>query len=89
MGTRCNITFEGSKVVLFQHWDGYPDGDNGVLFDEPAVDALAAALTRMARLRVDSTQIAAGAQRFARERHVDALRALIDNTLAAPAGTRW
>ena len=31
MGTRCNITFEGSKVVLFQHWDGYPDGDNGVL----------------------------------------------------------
>jgi glycosyltransferase involved in cell wall biosynthesis len=65
------------------------DGENGVLFDEPDVDVLAAALERVARTRFDAARITAGAQRFARERHVEALRTVIDETLAAPAGTRW
>jgi glycosyltransferase involved in cell wall biosynthesis len=65
------------------------DGDNGVLFDEPEVEALAAALDRVARTRFDAARIVAGAQRFARERHVAALRTVIDETLAAPPGTRW
>lgn len=65
------------------------DGENGILFEEPEVDALAAALDRVARTRFDPARIAAGAQRFARERHVDELRAVIEETVNAPAGTRW
>ena len=65
------------------------DGENGILFEEPGVDALAAALDRAARARFDAARIAAGAQRFARERHVDELRAVIEETVNAPAGTRW
>jgi glycosyltransferase involved in cell wall biosynthesis len=65
------------------------DGENGVLFDRPEVDALAAALDRVARTRFDVARIAAGAQRFARERHVGALRTVIEETVAAPPGTRW
>jgi glycosyltransferase involved in cell wall biosynthesis len=65
------------------------DGENGVLFHEPSVDALAAALDRVAAARFDPAQIATSAQRFARDRHVDVMRAVIDETLAAPPGTRW
>jgi glycosyltransferase involved in cell wall biosynthesis len=65
------------------------DGENGIFFDAPEVDALAAALDRAARTRFDSARIAAGAQRFARERHLEALRTVIEDTVAAPAGTRW
>jgi glycosyltransferase involved in cell wall biosynthesis len=65
------------------------DGENGILFDEPDADALAAALDRAARTRFDPARIAAGAQRFSRERHVEQLRGVIEETLAAPAGTRW
>ncbi len=65
------------------------DGDNGVLFGEPDAGDLAAALERVACHRFDPTQIRASAQRFARERHVRRMRAVIDETTAAPAGTRW
>jgi len=65
------------------------DGENGILFDEPDTDALAAALDRAARTRFDPARIAAGAQRFSRKRHVEQLRGVIEETLAAPAGTRW
>jgi glycosyltransferase involved in cell wall biosynthesis len=65
------------------------DGENGVLFAEPDVDAIAAALDRVARARFDSTAIARSAQRFSRDRHVQRMREVIDETIAAPAGTRW
>jgi glycosyltransferase involved in cell wall biosynthesis len=65
------------------------DGDNGVLFAAPEVEALAAALNRLATLRFDSDAIARGAARFSRERHVEQLRAVIAETVAAPSGTRW
>ena len=65
------------------------DSENGIFFDEPHVDALAAALDRVARTRFDSARIAAGAQRFSRERHIEALRTVIEETVAAPARTRW
>jgi glycosyltransferase involved in cell wall biosynthesis len=65
------------------------DGDNGVLFAAPEVEALAAALNRLATLRFDSDAIARGAARFSRERHVEQLRAVIAETVAAPPGTRW
>jgi glycosyltransferase involved in cell wall biosynthesis len=65
------------------------EGENGVLFAEPQVGALAAALERVARERFDPARVRATAQRFARERHIRRLREVIDETIAAPAGTRW
>ena len=65
------------------------DGENGVLFATPAVDALAAALDRVARIRFDGALIARSAERFSRERHLQRMREVIDDTIAAPAGTRW
>jgi glycosyltransferase involved in cell wall biosynthesis len=65
------------------------DGENGVLFGEPDVDSLAAALERVARERFDSARIRQQAQRFSRERHVQEMREVIGDTIAAPAGTRW
>ena len=65
------------------------DGENGVLFEEPDVAALAAALDRVARTRFDAAAVARSAARFSRERHLESMRAVIDETIAAPAGTRW
>jgi glycosyltransferase involved in cell wall biosynthesis len=65
------------------------DGENGVLFAEPEVEALAAALERVARLRFDPAAIARTAGRFSRERYLEQMRAVIDETIAAPVGTRW
>jgi glycosyltransferase involved in cell wall biosynthesis len=65
------------------------DGENGVLFAEPDAASLAAALERVARLRFDPAAIAQTAARFSRERHVEQMRAVIDETVGAPAGTRW
>jgi glycosyltransferase involved in cell wall biosynthesis len=65
------------------------DGHTGVLFDEPTAASLAAALDRVAAMRVDETGLRAHAERFSRERHTEQLRATIDETVAAPAGTRW
>jgi glycosyltransferase involved in cell wall biosynthesis len=65
------------------------DGENGVLFAEPDVESLAAALERVARLRFDSAAVARTAARFSQERYLEYMRAVIDETVAAPAGTRW
>jgi glycosyltransferase involved in cell wall biosynthesis len=65
------------------------DGENGVLFAEPRVEALAAALDRAAGIRFDPAAIARSAERFSRERHLEHMRAVIGETIAAPAGTRW
>ena len=65
------------------------DGETGVLFEEATAAALAAALDRAVSTTFDSGRIRAHAERFSRERHVDQMRALIADTVAAPAGTRW
>ncbi len=65
------------------------DGVTGVLFDHPTADVLAAALDRAARTRFDPATIRAHAERFSRPRHLAQMQTLIDETVAAPAGTRW
>ena len=65
------------------------DGENGVLFDEPDAASLAAALQRVASARFDSARIRERAERFSRERHLQHMREVIDDTIAAPVGTRW
>jgi glycosyltransferase involved in cell wall biosynthesis len=65
------------------------DGETGVLFDAPDVGALAAALTRAAATPFDSARIRAHAEQFARDRHVQQMRAVIAETMEAPAGSRW
>jgi glycosyltransferase involved in cell wall biosynthesis len=65
------------------------EGETGVFFDEPAPAALAAALDRVAALRVDGSRLRAHAERFSRERYAAEMQALVAETAAAPAGTRW
>jgi len=65
------------------------DGETGVLFDRPAADALAGAIARLSRLTFDRERLRCHAQRFSRPRHLAALRAVLDETTAAPEGTRW
>jgi hypothetical protein len=56
---------------------------------EPTVDAFAAGLERAARTRFDRARLRANAERFSRDRHLEQMRAVIEDTLAAPAGHRW
>jgi glycosyltransferase involved in cell wall biosynthesis len=65
------------------------DNENGVLFAEPDIASLAAALERVARQRFDSARITQHAHRFSRDRHVQQMREVIGETIAAPPGTRW
>ena len=65
------------------------DGETGVLFDEPTVSAMADALQRVGALGVDAARLHQHAERFSRQRHVHAIRSIVDETMAAPAGTRW
>jgi glycosyltransferase involved in cell wall biosynthesis len=65
------------------------DGETGVLFESPTAEGLAGALDRLSRLEVDRERLRCHAQRFSRDRHVAAMRAVIDETLAAPADTQW
>jgi len=64
-------------------------GDTGILFEEPTVDALAAALEQVAKSTFDTDRIRRHALQFSRERHLGALRTVIEDTLDAPAATRW
>ena len=65
------------------------DGETGVLFEEPTAASLAAALSRVAAMRIDGTRLRGHAEQFSRERHAQQMRELIAETVAAPAGTRW
>ena len=65
------------------------DGDTGVLFPDATADSLADALRRMDTLSFDSARVRASAERFSREHHARAMQSVIDDTLAAPVGTRW
>jgi glycosyltransferase involved in cell wall biosynthesis len=65
------------------------DGETGVLFAEATAESLASALKRLDTVSFDAERIRANAERFSRERHIAAMQAVIDDTLAAPVGTRW
>jgi glycosyltransferase involved in cell wall biosynthesis len=65
------------------------DGENGVFFREPDVEALTRALDRVGGMRFDPSAAARTASRFARERHVQRMRDVIDDTTSAADGTRW
>jgi glycosyltransferase involved in cell wall biosynthesis len=65
------------------------DGETGVLVGEPTAEAFAAALDRLSRTSFDTERLRASAQRFSRERHLAHMRAVIDETVAGPAGQRW
>jgi glycosyltransferase involved in cell wall biosynthesis len=65
------------------------DGENGLLYPDTDVRSLADALERVASIRFDSDRISRSAQRFSRDRHVQRMREVIDDTIAAPAGARW
>jgi len=69
--------------------DTVTDGETGVLFDETTVESLAAALTRAASTTWDSAKIRAHAERFSRSRFVSEIQHIVDDTLNAPAGSRW
>jgi glycosyltransferase involved in cell wall biosynthesis len=69
--------------------DTVVDGETGILFREPTVDSLVAALERVTRARFDPDRIRRHAERFSRERYLDDMRAIVDETMAAPPGTRW
>ncbi len=65
------------------------DGETGVLFDEPTPAAMAAAIARVRQIHFDPLRLHAHAEGFSRERHRARMRDVIDDTLAAPAGTTW
>jgi glycosyltransferase involved in cell wall biosynthesis len=69
--------------------DTVVDGETGVLFPESTPQSLALALERVAAMCVDANRIRAHAETFSRERHVERMRAVIDETATAPPGTRW
>ena len=65
------------------------DGETGVLYPDPTADSLAAALQRVRVTPFDGDAIRRHAEQFSRARHVDAMKTVIADTLAAPAGSRW
>ena len=65
------------------------DDETGVLFEELIPESLGRALERVASLRVDTAGLRAHAEQFSRDRHVERMRDIIDETMNAPAGTRW
>jgi len=64
-------------------------GETGILFDDLTPVSMASALEAVAAAQFDPERLRANAQRFSRERHVERMRAVIDETLGAPIGTRW
>jgi glycosyltransferase involved in cell wall biosynthesis len=70
------------------------DGDTGVLVAVPldqAVtgEAFAAGLERLGATHFDPERMRANALRFSRELHIERMKHVIDDTLAAPVGQRW
>jgi glycosyltransferase involved in cell wall biosynthesis len=65
------------------------DGETGVLFDEPEIEALADALDRAAGTSFDGGRLRRHAEQYSRDRHLERMRALIADTMAAPTGARW
>ena len=65
------------------------DGVTGALVDEPDPEAFAEGLARVGRARLDPAVIRERALRFSHERFHEKMRATIEATVSAPAGTTW
>jgi glycosyltransferase involved in cell wall biosynthesis len=65
------------------------DGETGVLFDDTTVDSLAAGLKRAASIDWDAAKIRRHAERFSRQRFINDIQLIVDETLNAPVGQRW
>jgi glycosyltransferase involved in cell wall biosynthesis len=65
------------------------DGQTGVLFPEPTVESLAEALVAVRDAAFEPSALRQHAERFSRQRYTEQMRAVVAETLAAPAGTRW
>ena len=65
------------------------DGDTGILFTEATTESLSAALDRAAATRFDGDRLRRHAEQFSTDRHVREMKAVIEETTAAPAGARW
>ncbi|MGE0862851.1 MAG: glycosyltransferase [Vicinamibacterales bacterium] len=65
------------------------DGETGVLFADPTVESLAASLQRAAATPWNPARIRAHAETFSRRRFVAEVERVVDDTMRAPAGTRW
>ena len=65
------------------------DGETGILFEELSVESLASALERVRAVRFNRSLLRLHAERFSHERYSAEMRSVIDETMAAPAGTRW
>jgi glycosyltransferase involved in cell wall biosynthesis len=65
------------------------DGDTGLLFDEPTPESLAGAIERLNGHAFPPERLRAHAETFSRQRHLDALKAVVDTTVAETPGTRW
>ena len=64
-------------------------GETGIFFDDLTPASMAPALNAVAAAQFDPERLRANAQRFSRERHVEQMYAVIDDTLHTPIGTRW
>jgi len=65
------------------------DGQTGVFFDEATAESMANALNAVAQMQIDGGALRHNAERFSRASHVNHLRAVIDETIAAPLETTW
>jgi glycosyltransferase involved in cell wall biosynthesis len=65
------------------------EGETGVLVPDATGEAFAAGLERLANTRLDPRRMRAHALRFSRELHIERMKQVIDETLAAPVGQRW
>ncbi|MBY0495627.1 MAG: glycosyltransferase [Cyanobacteria bacterium] len=65
------------------------DGETGVQFGDTTVESLAAGLKRAATIAWDAPRIRQHAERFSRTRFVDEIQHIVEDTLSAPAGSRW
>jgi glycosyltransferase involved in cell wall biosynthesis len=65
------------------------DAGTGLLFAEPTPGSLAGAITRLDSHRFEVARLRAHAEAFSQQRHLDALKAVVDSTVAEAPGTRW
>jgi glycosyltransferase involved in cell wall biosynthesis len=69
--------------------DTVVDGATGVLVGDTSVESLADGLRRAASMPWDGDRIRRHAEQFSRQRFVNEMRQIVDDTLTAPAGQRW
>ena len=65
------------------------DRETGIFFDDVTPASMAAALDAVAAAQFEPERLRANAERFSRERHVEQMHAVIEETLRAPIGTMW